>query len=57
VRDDGGGFDLADQTSGFGVRGMRERVELLAGRIEISSRPGGGTEVVARMPLGSDDRA
>ena len=55
VRDDGGGFDPDDQTSGFGLRGMHERVALLAGRLDIASRPGGGTEVVARMPLGSGE--
>jgi PAS domain S-box-containing protein len=53
VSDDGGGFDAADAgSSGFGLRGMRERVELLDGRIEIDSGAGRGTRVAAALPLG-----
>jgi two-component system sensor histidine kinase UhpB len=52
VRDDGRGFDPADRTSGFGLRGMRERVDLLDGRFEIASGPDGGTEVAADLPIG-----
>jgi signal transduction histidine kinase len=50
VEDDGHGFDLASPTSGLGLVGMRERVELTGGRLEISSRP--GTRVSARLPVG-----
>ena len=35
---------------GVGIRGMRERMRQLAGRLEISSRPGHGTRVVAVLP-------
>jgi PAS domain S-box-containing protein len=52
VSDDGGGFDPAGGGSGFGLRGMRERVELLDGRIEIVSGAGRGTRVAAELPLG-----
>jgi signal transduction histidine kinase len=51
VRDDGDGFDPADPTAGRGLRGMRERIELLGGEIEISSKPGEGTAVSASVPL------
>jgi signal transduction histidine kinase len=37
---------------GVGLVGMRERVEELGGEIEVSSRPGEGTEVTVRVPLG-----
>ena len=47
VRDDGVGFDPSADTSGFGVLGMRERVELLDGMLEIDSSPGAGTTVRA----------
>jgi signal transduction histidine kinase len=36
--------------SGFGVAGMRERVELLGGRLEAGPRPGGGWAVSAVIP-------
>ena len=52
VSDDGRGFDPARESEGFGLGGMRERVDLLDGELAISSRPGGGTEVVADLPLG-----
>ena len=52
VSDDGGGFDPARDTEGFGISGMRERVELLDGELTIASEPGRGTEIVADLPLG-----
>jgi signal transduction histidine kinase len=50
VEDDGCGFDPALPTGGLGLVGMRERVELTGGRLEIESR--GGTRVSARLPVG-----
>jgi signal transduction histidine kinase len=50
VSDDGVGFDPAAKTEGFGLLGMRERVELAGGSLEISSSPGEGTSVRARIP-------
>ena len=38
---------------GFGLRGMRERVESLGGTLRFGRRPAGGWEVVARLPIGS----
>ncbi len=52
VRDDGSGFDPA-LGPGRGLLGMRERVEMLAGTIEIDSRPGDGTTIRASWPLRS----
>lgn len=40
VADDGHGFDLRE---GFGLRGMRERVEQLDGRLDLASTPAGTT--------------
>jgi signal transduction histidine kinase len=54
VRDDGAGFDPAAQTSGRGLLGMRERIELIGGEIEVNSKPGEGTEILARVPLQGD---
>jgi signal transduction histidine kinase len=45
---------LTNGTSGVGIRGMRERLHQLGGSLEISSEGiGGGTTVVARLPLGN----
>jgi PAS domain S-box-containing protein len=58
VEDDGQGFDVPSEVSvarqprGIGLVGMRERLELLGGRLEIKSRPGQGTRLVAYAPLG-----
>ena len=51
VRDDGRGFNPAAVAAGRGLLGMRERVELLGGEIEVGSEPEGGTRVTARIPI------
>jgi signal transduction histidine kinase len=51
VRDDGAGFDPAAETDGFGLLGMRERVELLNGTLLLDSTPGRGTTVCASFPV------
>ncbi len=51
VRDDGVGFDPAARGSGYGLVGMRERVELLSGRLVIDSAPGAGTTVRVVLPV------
>lgn len=49
VHDDGCGFECSRVTpgasGGFGLLGMRERIESLGGRLSIKSRPGRGTEI------------
>jgi signal transduction histidine kinase len=49
VRDDGRGFDTGRPADGFGLTGMRERVALLAGEIELTSSPA-GTMVQIELP-------
>lgn len=57
IADRGGGFDdAAPRTrvrrgSSLGIRGMRERMEMLGGRLEISSEEGKGTTVRAILPM------
>jgi signal transduction histidine kinase len=51
ISDDGEGFDLTAERNGFGLAGMRERVELAGGELQIESKPGGGTRVMASIPL------
>ena len=50
VRDEGRGFDLAEDSRGYGLVGMRERVESLGGALTIDSAPGAGTTVTVRLP-------
>jgi signal transduction histidine kinase len=50
VEDDGRGFDTAEAGDGFGLEGMRERVALLDGRLEVESGEA-GTTLVAEVPL------
>jgi signal transduction histidine kinase len=56
IADDGAGFDLAAMTASaeehghFGLVGMRERAEAVAGRLEVTSVPGSGTTVEATIP-------
>lgn len=59
IVDDGRGFDpslpankaQAGSGSGFGLEGMRERVELIKGTMSIHSKPGEGTKIVLQIPL------
>ena len=51
VSDDGRGFDPeTTDGGGFGLTGMRERVELADGELDIDSGPS-GTTVRARLPV------
>lgn len=51
VRDDGTGFDPNAATTGFGLAGMRERIELLRGELSLTSTPGDGVTVSATFPV------
>jgi signal transduction histidine kinase len=55
VRDDGKGIDekFVNQDGGqghYGLRGMRERANLLGGKLTVRSEPGSGTEVELSIP-------
>lgn len=61
VRDDGAGFDPGAKRAGgsgpggsgpggFGLVGMRQRVQRLAGRLDVESEPGAGTAISASVP-------
>jgi two-component system NarL family sensor kinase len=56
VRDDGSGFSVRRRprnADSHGLVGMRERAKLLGGKLQVSSAPGNGTRVVARVPVGA----
>jgi signal transduction histidine kinase len=51
VEDDGHGAAAASDGRGLGLVGMRERVEVHEGSLDVGPRPGGGFRVRARIPL------
>jgi len=54
VEDDGVGFDVGSavaQPKSFGLKGMRERVALLGGSLEIRSSAGHGSTIAMRLPI------
>jgi signal transduction histidine kinase len=50
---DDGRRSFNGNTAGYGLAGMRERVELHGGTLEAGSRSEGGFRVKARLPLGT----
>jgi len=57
VKDDGAGFDTEKPSlpspsggTGFGLNSLRERLELVRGRLSVTSAPGQGTELLATAP-------
>jgi two-component system sensor histidine kinase UhpB len=57
IKDDGEGFDLATvreealQMQQLGLLGIQERAELAGGEAEMRSTPGGGTQILVRLPF------
>jgi len=52
IEDDGQGFDpAASPSAGFGLVGMRERLALLGGRLEVESSGDTGTTIAAEVPV------
>lgn len=53
ISDDGIGFEVGriGSARGLGLVSMRERIHLVGGAFEISSKPGAGTSIQARVPL------
>lgn len=52
IEDDGNGFDPSEPSGGrHGLVGMRERMEILGGSLDVQSKPGVGTTIVASIPL------
>lgn len=56
ISDNGIGFSResikkSDESSGYGLMSMEERVMLINGRIEINSSPGKGTKIMVSIPI------
>lgn len=56
VEDNGKGFDVETVFGGtqrtIGLAGLKERIELLGGALELDSQPGHGTRVILDVPVG-----
>jgi len=56
IKDDGLGFDpQAVQAGHYGLLGMRERVRLAGGRLEVQSEAGKGTCILIHLPLDNEE--
>lgn len=51
IDDNGRDFNPKQNTTGFGLEGMRERTTALGGQIQIQSQPGCGCQVIADIPV------
>jgi signal transduction histidine kinase len=51
IQDNGRGFDLGQNTTGFGLHSMRDRTLALGGEFNINSTPGSGCKITVNIPL------
>ena len=52
VDDDGRGFDADATGYGTGLQGMADRLDAIGGELLVQSRPGTGSTVSGRVPVG-----
>ncbi|MBI5649527.1 MAG: sensor histidine kinase [Chloroflexi bacterium] len=53
IADDGQGMNPGSvNRNGMGLEGMRERVALVGGRVQVDSAPDAGTRIVIELPVG-----
>lgn len=53
IEDDGRGFSsVSSNEDGLGLLGMRERISLVGGRLDVESSPGSGTTLSIEVPAG-----
>jgi signal transduction histidine kinase len=51
ISDNGVGFDINREVTGFGLRSMDERIELINGEFSLESAPGAGTRIKVVAPV------
>ncbi|MCG6133760.1 MAG: sensor histidine kinase [Nostoc sp. LLA-1] len=51
IQDNGKGFYVKQNTTGFGLQSMRDRTLALGGEFNINSSPGSGCEIIVDIPL------
>ena len=56
VLDDGSGFELSKKHDGFGLLGIRERVNQMDGKLAIESETGSGTRICIVLPTRNESR-
>jgi signal transduction histidine kinase len=57
ISDDGAGFDTDAPSRGFGLAGLRERLTLVQGNLDVTASPGRGTTLVASLPGAAEPSA
>lgn len=58
IKDEGCGFepDKSSDKESYGILGMKERVNLFGGKLDIISAPGTGTQVIIQVPLEGESK-
>ena len=56
VSDNGLGCDLTQQVKGFGLKGMRERVDGLLGKMTLNSSLGKGMKIIVEVPIKGESK-
>ncbi len=51
IADDGRGLEMTKRSPGYGLGGMRERVEMMGGSFSIETSPGNGFAIEAKLPV------
>ncbi|MDM9380286.1 sensor histidine kinase [Chlorogloeopsis sp. ULAP01] len=59
IKNNGKGFDLGQNTTGFGLKSMRDRTLALGGKFNINSTPENGCQIIVDIPLmsGKNDKS
>jgi signal transduction histidine kinase len=51
IQDNGKGFQINQNTTGFGLQSMRDRTLAVGGNLNIETTPNGGCKIIANFPL------
>lgn len=51
IQDNGNGFNLAQNSTGFGLQGMQERTKALGGQFQVLTAPANGCKIIATFPI------
>jgi signal transduction histidine kinase len=57
LRDNGCGFEPASQSEGFGLKGMRERVESIGASFSVKSAKGAGTSICITLQISAGSKS